>query len=435
MQSSLCRVFREMLFGGGSLKQKAKTKRYKSNKMTELLDFKGGYKVFLEEFDYDVFRQVIEYAHTGSVTMQARTLIGLVNAADHFAMPDLVAACMKFLDEMISSDSVCIMLSNAEKYTRYFQTPSAKLFLHKILEYVDTHAEEFLSLGCLPVVPKQMMMLVLDRDESVAAEMIKFEAAWRWCKLHHQNHPDIPLKTIFGPFALLIEFHKIPATDLMQKVKPLDLVDDSIIVNALAYQADPESVDITQINSRQMRALSFSTYKQTSIVLSPKRSCSYSAITQRIDMNAIRQESTSNLSRNSEFSQSCNGLDSVRCLDQILEGAASTSLLDRCGTSQSDPEAVNTIQEKTVESPPLTTSPLPAFSTPHILMKPKSSPMMSKKNQDTPMYRTYSDQPMSTAPKTRILILKKTKRNSTDGSMDGLSGSVGTLSQVSSTEC
>lgn len=33
--------------------------------------------MIIEEFEPDVFRQLIEYIHTGCVTLQARTLLGL----------------------------------------------------------------------------------------------------------------------------------------------------------------------------------------------------------------------------------------------------------------------------------------------------------------------------------------------------------------------
>jgi hypothetical protein len=33
--------------------------------------------IVIEEFDADVFRQLVEYVHTGCVTLQPRTLLGM----------------------------------------------------------------------------------------------------------------------------------------------------------------------------------------------------------------------------------------------------------------------------------------------------------------------------------------------------------------------
>lgn len=36
--------------------------------------------MIIEEFEPDVFRQLIEYIHTGCVTLQARTLLGMFDS-------------------------------------------------------------------------------------------------------------------------------------------------------------------------------------------------------------------------------------------------------------------------------------------------------------------------------------------------------------------
>ena len=519
-----------MLFGS-SLKRKVKSKRYKpSNSTTEFLDYRGQTTVVVDEFDYDIFKRVLEYAHTGYITIQARTLLGIVNAADHFQMPDLVEACMNFLSEAISPDNVCSMLSHAEKYTRYFQTDSARLAMHKILEFVDQHAEEVLGLRCLSTVPKQVMMLVLDREESSAGESVKFEAALRWCKLHQRNHPNIPLKTIFEPFARLIEFHRIPATDLMHKVKPSDVVEERVIVNALAYQSDPSSVDPASINSRALRALSCGNYRigQDPSISLNNRSTSLTNLGHRVDLAVIREDSSSNLSQVSQYSQSHGAIDSVVYRVEIGYSscaASSSSLLEARSVSEAAYHAtsrdvfeseseVDEVCQGTPQQtrnmspqPPLprqtrNMSPQPPLSQQARNMPPQpplsqqarnmspqpplprearnmspqpplprqvrnmspqppvatrtsassarvggrgyipladaqhSSPMFQ--SIPPPIQRTCSDQPSSNV-KQGFLMLSKPRRYTATTSKENLSqdfcGSVGTLSQVSSTEC
>ena len=68
--------------------------------------------MLIEEFEPDVFRQVIEYIHTGCVTLQPRTLLGrylsvhsisqngspgLVNAADYYGLDELKSSCLGFM--------------------------------------------------------------------------------------------------------------------------------------------------------------------------------------------------------------------------------------------------------------------------------------------------------------------------------------------------
>ncbi|RWS04550.1 hypothetical protein B4U79_14574, partial [Dinothrombium tinctorium] len=80
--------------------------------------------MIIEEFEPDVFRQLIEYIHTGCVTLQARTLLGLMNAADYYGLEELRKACMGFVSCCITVDTVCALLASAERYIQYKCTKS-----------------------------------------------------------------------------------------------------------------------------------------------------------------------------------------------------------------------------------------------------------------------------------------------------------------------
>lgn len=80
--------------------------------------------LIIEEFEPDVFRQLIEYIHTGCVTLQARTLLGLMNAADYYGLEELRKGCMGFVQCCISVDTVCALLASAERYIQYKCTKS-----------------------------------------------------------------------------------------------------------------------------------------------------------------------------------------------------------------------------------------------------------------------------------------------------------------------
>jgi hypothetical protein len=83
---------------------------------------------------------MIEYIHTGAVTLQPRTLLGVMNAADYYGLEELKRACNGFIQQgCITVDTVCALLSSAEKYIQYKCTKS---LVQKVLEFVDEHGEE-----------------------------------------------------------------------------------------------------------------------------------------------------------------------------------------------------------------------------------------------------------------------------------------------------
>ena len=60
----------------------------------------------------------------------------------------------------------------------------------------------------------------------------------KYCDSNGQN-----LSEVLKGFLDYIHFHMIPANVLMKEINPLGIVPHCIIMNALAYQADPSSVE------------------------------------------------------------------------------------------------------------------------------------------------------------------------------------------------
>ncbi|KAH8253888.1 hypothetical protein KR032_007465 [Drosophila birchii] len=206
--------------------------------------------LIIEEFEPDVFRQLIEYIHTGCVTLQPRTLLGVMNAADYYGLEELRRACAGFVQCCINVDTVCALLASAERYIQYKCT---KTLVQKVLEFVDEHGNEVLNLGSFTLLPQHVVRLILAREELRADEFTKFQAALMWSKKYYDNNPNIDIKEILGTFCEYIQFHKIPANVLMREIHPLNLVPYSIIMNALAYQADPESIDPGKLSPNSSR--------------------------------------------------------------------------------------------------------------------------------------------------------------------------------------
>ncbi|KAG5676542.1 hypothetical protein PVAND_006367 [Polypedilum vanderplanki] len=207
--------------------------------------------LIIEEFEPDVFRQMIEYIHTGNVTLQPRTLLGVINAADYYGLEELKRACNGFVQSgCITVDTVCALLSSAERYIQYKCTKS---LVQKVLEFVDEHGTEVLNLGSFTLLPQHVVRLILARDELRAEEFCKFQAALMWSKKYCDSNSGTNLKEIMGTFLPNIAFHKIPANVLMREIYPLNVVPYTIIMNALAYQADPTSIDQQDLSPNNNR--------------------------------------------------------------------------------------------------------------------------------------------------------------------------------------
>jgi len=115
------------------------------------------------------------------------------------------------------------------------------------------HGTEVLNLGSFTLLPQHVVRLILVREELKADEFTKFQAALMWGKKYCDNNPGVQIKEIIGNFLEYIQFHKIPANVLMKDIHPLGVVPYHIVMNALAYQADPSSVDPAKLSPNRAR--------------------------------------------------------------------------------------------------------------------------------------------------------------------------------------
>ena len=229
----------------------------------EKFDFRGQPTIIVRDFDPEVFKLLVDYTHTGSVILQSSTLLGLMNAADHYGLEDLKQACSKFIGKSISKDTVCVMLTTAEKYIQY---KSTKTLIQKIFEYVDVHAEAVLAMEDFANLPQHIVRIVLGREELKASDTAKFDAAYQWCVRYCRSYPEADVKATFEPFVDVINYNNIPARHLMQRVKKAGVVDNARILTALAHQADPSFMaGHTSPNQRPLSALPSSLFS-----ISPK---------------------------------------------------------------------------------------------------------------------------------------------------------------------
>ena len=58
------------------------------------------------EFDGATFRILLDYLHTGSCALTCVTIPGLICAAEHYDLPDLLQACFHHAKQFLSIDVV-----------------------------------------------------------------------------------------------------------------------------------------------------------------------------------------------------------------------------------------------------------------------------------------------------------------------------------------
>ncbi|KAG8338420.1 hypothetical protein J6590_000085 [Homalodisca vitripennis] len=104
------------------------------------------------EFDPDTFRILLDYLHTSSCPLTCTNIPGLICAAEHYDLPELLQACFHHAKQFLRIDVVCVMLCSLENY--YWRYTSASELVNMILAFVETRAHQVcVELNQLPPNP------------------------------------------------------------------------------------------------------------------------------------------------------------------------------------------------------------------------------------------------------------------------------------------
>ncbi|XP_062621453.1 serine-enriched protein-like [Saccostrea cucullata] len=110
----------------------------------------------IKDFDISVFERLMRYIHCGVVSVDARTVIGMINAAKMFEFPDLHTACWEFAMECLRADTLPLLLEGATQYSQYKET---RKLMQKVLSYLGESPD---VIQCCPEIQK---LIPLRSDE------------------------------------------------------------------------------------------------------------------------------------------------------------------------------------------------------------------------------------------------------------------------------
>ncbi|VDI34828.1 Hypothetical predicted protein [Mytilus galloprovincialis] len=86
--------------------------------------------ISINNYDIDVFRQFINFVHTGSVVMDVTTVVGMTCAAEEYDVPELSDACWGCLRRCSSTKTnIPILQNETDRYSRHCAAKEIKRML------------------------------------------------------------------------------------------------------------------------------------------------------------------------------------------------------------------------------------------------------------------------------------------------------------------
>lgn len=131
------------------------------------------------EFDPETFRILLDYLHTGSCPLTCSNIPGLICAAEHYDLPELLQACFHHAKQFLRIEIVCVMLCALENY--YWRYTSASELVNMILAFVETRAYQLFQNPDFLNLSESMVQTIMCRGLEVV-EIKKFEAMLNWAR-------------------------------------------------------------------------------------------------------------------------------------------------------------------------------------------------------------------------------------------------------------
>lgn len=189
------------------------------------------------EFDGDTFQLLIEYMHSGTCRLTCDTVPGLICAAEHFDLPDLLQACFHHTKTHMRLSVVPSMLNQLENY--YWRYNSASQMVNTIFKFIDPRAGKFFQRSEYLTLSESMFTSLISRTTLALSECGKFQVMLRWAN-HKvgENGKHRELQLIMNRLTRDLKFHKIPPNELITIVLPSKTINHERILSTLLYQVD-----------------------------------------------------------------------------------------------------------------------------------------------------------------------------------------------------
>ncbi|XP_033221111.1 uncharacterized protein LOC117175513 [Belonocnema kinseyi] len=192
------------------------------------------------EFDPETFRILLDYLHTGSCPLTCSNIPGLICAAEHYDLPELLQACFHHAKQFLRIEIVCVMLCSLENY--YWRYTSASELVNMILAFVETRAYQLFQSPEFLTLSESMVQMIMCRGLEVI-EIKKFEAMLSWAKHRIKTKSSkidakMEFKCIMERLSRDLKLYRITPQELIRIVLPSKAIKNERILETLMFQAN-----------------------------------------------------------------------------------------------------------------------------------------------------------------------------------------------------
>ena len=184
--------------------------------------FYGGYvetnteAIDVPDVDPDAFMIMLKYLYCDEIDLSPDNVLATLYAAKKYLVPALTRACVLFLEQSLTAQNACLLLSQA----RLFSEPA---LVQRAWEVIDAQAEFALTSDAFADIDFDTLISILLRETLNCKETVVYNAANLWAKAECARKdldPCVPenRKSVLGKALHKIRFPAMSITDFADVV-------------------------------------------------------------------------------------------------------------------------------------------------------------------------------------------------------------------------
>ena len=186
----------------------------------------GEIEIPLPSVDAETFSSLVSYFYTGKVVVNPATCLDMLGAAMHFKITSLVTNLIIFTTASIDS-------SNVISVAIFAHERNCGQLLDNCLKYMRANASDIVHHSDFTKLPHEVVLAFCKSSDLNVSEIDLFLAVNEW-QQHNQKVTKAVIKNIFRE----IRYPLISNNDLVRKVAPTEMADQSLYTAALEYHID-----------------------------------------------------------------------------------------------------------------------------------------------------------------------------------------------------
>jgi len=191
---------------------------------------KNEFEIPLPTVDSHTLKQMLTFIYTGQVQANCDDCLNLLHAAHYFDVSLLEIKCAEMIADSLDKHNYSKLATIASQ--QQFD------FLHKqCLQYLETNISKIINFEEFNTLPAEFLLQVCNSSELYIKELDLFLGVTKWYNYQQYNLSQNTARDIFKAIRYPLMF----ASDLLEKVGPLNMTDADLYRPALAYRLNLDS--------------------------------------------------------------------------------------------------------------------------------------------------------------------------------------------------